>query len=74
MGGIAFPIMLNYLLSTKLGFPWSVRVSAFVALAMLVLANILMRPRKEMLQGRYAPKPSIKSFFSDSPYVLLIVG
>jgi MFS family permease len=44
MGGVLFPIMLNRLFA-QVGFKWAVRIAAFVMLACLITANILIRPR-----------------------------
>lgn len=67
--------MLNRLFGSGLGFGWSVRASAFIVLACLVVANLLMRPRKDLSHG--APSTSnltIKALFTDLPYVLLVIG
>ena len=50
--------------------------AAFVVLAMLVCANILMRPRPEVVRHhrKTGAKPSVVAFMRDVPYVVLIVG
>ncbi|TFK98997.1 MFS general substrate transporter [Pterulicium gracile] len=41
-GGIVYPIMLNYCIHGRVGFRWGIRISAFVTLALLILANLMM--------------------------------
>ncbi|TFK98976.1 MFS general substrate transporter [Pterulicium gracile] len=42
-GGLLYPILLNYAIhSPSIGFRWAVRISAFVTLALLVVANAVM--------------------------------
>lgn len=43
-GGLVFPIMARQLLP-KIGFPWTIRAIGFIQLGMLVVANILAKPR-----------------------------
>ncbi|KAI1138582.1 MFS general substrate transporter [Hypoxylon sp. FL0543] len=43
-GSIIFPATVQYLIP-KIGFPWAVRCSGFVALFMVVLMNLLLKPR-----------------------------
>ncbi|KAI0057037.1 MFS general substrate transporter [Artomyces pyxidatus] len=73
IGGIVFPIMLNQLFSSSVGFAWGVRASAFMVLGCLVAANFLMTPRAAVTSGK-GPKPNIKSLLLDIPYLLAIVG
>lgn len=44
LGGIVFPILLSRLLPT-VGFGWSLRISGFVVLALLIIANLMVRSR-----------------------------
>jgi hypothetical protein len=75
MGGIVFPILLNQLFKTKLGFAWAVRSSAFLVLAFLTAANLLMSSRREIVaMNRLRPKPDIRSLFTDVPYMIFSFG
>ncbi|KAF1359909.1 MFS general substrate transporter [Lizonia empirigonia] len=69
-GGMIFPIMLN-LLFGMIGFGWAVRVFGFMALALLVLAE-------RLLKKRLPPKDSAKFFepgeLKDIVFVLFIIG
>lgn len=44
LGGVIFPIMLVHLIP-KIGFGWSMRVCAFVILALLIYVNLTVRSR-----------------------------
>lgn len=72
LGGVVFPTMLSRLLPT-IGFGWSLRISAFIVLALLVIANLTVR-------SRIAPVPrpvklsDYTSPFSEVPFVLLVLA
>ncbi|KAF8598020.1 MFS general substrate transporter [Ceratobasidium sp. AG-I] len=73
-GGIVFPIMLNKIFKRS-GFAWGVRATAFVVLAALIVANLLMRTRLPPRSQRPpAPPPDFKAIFSDWAYLLSIAG
>lgn len=44
LGGIGFSLIIQYL-SPLIGFPWAMRVIAFISAALLVIANITLRKR-----------------------------
>ncbi|KAJ5679777.1 MFS transporter asaE [Penicillium macrosclerotiorum] len=44
LGGVIFPIMVTQLIP-KVGFPWAMRICAFLILFMLVIANLTLRSR-----------------------------
>ena len=73
VGGIIFPIMLNKLFSGSAGFKWGVRASAFLALGLLILSNLLMRPQPSV-QAAKAPKANMKVILTDVPYLLANVA
>ncbi|TFY78804.1 hypothetical protein EWM64_g5208 [Hericium alpestre] len=73
IGGIFFPIMLDQLFHGETGYAWGVRASAFIVLALLALANVLMTTDPAM-SAYQKPKPDIKGFLRDGPYILLILG
>ncbi|KMK61304.1 MFS monocarboxylate transporter (Mct) [Aspergillus fumigatus Z5] len=72
IGGVVFPAMLSRLLP-RVGFGWSLRISAFVVLALLAVANMTVR-------SRIAPVPRRVQFsdyigpFSEVPFVLLMLA
>ncbi|KAI9840705.1 MAG: hypothetical protein M1838_003939 [Thelocarpon superellum] len=44
LGGVIFPIMVQRLVN-NVGFPWTMRASAFLILGLLVIANLTVRSR-----------------------------
>lgn len=70
LGGIIFPIMLSrLLLTTNIGFGWSVRITAFLMIPLLAFAAFAVRARLP---------PRDTNFFLASPFrqpmFLLLVG
>lgn len=72
IGGIIFPLMLNSLFP-KVGWAWATRIQGFVFLALLALANLLIRVRLRPLPptGRVLPNPHI---FRQPTFVAVTVG
>ncbi|KAA1479109.1 hypothetical protein DENSPDRAFT_893740 [Dentipellis sp. KUC8613] len=66
LGGIFFPIMLDQLFHGSAGYAWGVRASAFIVLALLALANVLMTTDPAVSAYKKA-KPDIKGFLHDAP-------
>ncbi|RFU71997.1 hypothetical protein TARUN_10266 [Trichoderma arundinaceum] len=66
VGSVTFPTTIQYL-TPKIGFPWAVRCAGFLALAMAVIANILLKPR---LPPRRSGPLFEFSAFSELPYLL----
>ena len=60
IGGIIWPIMIDSLLK-KVGFGWTLRISGFLALALLSIANILVVERKELRGTTAAAKAQMKA-------------
>ena len=57
LGGVIFPIMVQNLIP-QIGFPWTMRVSAFIILGLLTISNFTIKSRIPP-----APKPfSLKAF------------
>jgi len=69
-GALAFPIMINHLLS-RLEFGPAVRATAYVVLGCLVAGNACIRPLPHRDLG---PPPDVKQFFKDMGYVYFLVG
>ena len=44
LGGVIFPILVQRLIP-KIGFPWTMRVAAFMILGLLVIANLTVKSR-----------------------------
>ncbi|KAI0043302.1 MFS general substrate transporter [Auriscalpium vulgare] len=74
-GGTFFTIMLNQLLQHGVSFAWTVRVSSFVVLGMLLVANTCMRrscPRVEPLKGD--KRASMRELVTDAPFMCVAIG
>ncbi|CUA75712.1 putative transporter MCH4 [Saccharomyces cerevisiae S288c] [Rhizoctonia solani] len=73
-GGIIFPIMLNKVFERH-GFGWGVRSTAFVVLACLIVANLLMRTRLPPKSKRPpTPPPDFKAIMTDLTYLAATAG
>lgn len=72
LGGVCLPIMMNRLIPT-LGFPWTIRIIAFMFLGMCSIASVTVKSR---LPPR--PKPfNIQDYvrpFKDIPMLLTMIG
>ena len=59
-GGVIFPIMVNHLIR-KAGYGWALRISAFLILFLLVIANLTVRcwlpPKKQPLSKEDLLRP-----------------
>ena len=51
LGGFTFSVLTNKLLSTGLGFAWTVRIIAFITLGCILCANLLVSQPKERSVG-----------------------
>ncbi|KAI1101959.1 MFS general substrate transporter [Jackrogersella minutella] len=69
-GSIIFPATVQYLIP-MIGFPWAARCAGFVALVMVVIMNILIKPRS--LPRKKGPLVEWAAF-KEPPYVLFIAG
>jgi hypothetical protein len=88
VGGMVYPILFNKFLHGSVGFAWGVRISAFISLALLLLANLIMVPRENTLDGRNevtmegeknsdhsdSSVPTLKSLLKDWPFTLASIG
>jgi MFS family permease len=69
-GGIVFPLMARQLLP-KIGFPWTMRAIALVQLFLLLVANVLSKPRVKPRKG--GPLIDIKAF-KEMEYTFYALG
>lgn len=90
LGGVIFPIMLNHLINSGLGFAWGVRyglgyivreqvlnsfrIVAFMVMGLLIVANVIARPNYPPTAPSVHGEKTIWSFFSDIPYMIAIAG
>ncbi|KAF5025891.1 hypothetical protein F66182_2010 [Fusarium sp. NRRL 66182] len=70
VGSIVFPATLQYLIP-QIGFPWAVRCAAFVALVMIVAANLILKP---YLPPRKSGPLVEWEAFRELPYLLFALG
>lgn len=74
MGGVIFPIMLNRLIR-QVGYGWAMRVSAFLILGLLILANVTVRQRKRThVTATTGKVGSHTAPFKEAPMVLFMLG
>ena len=74
VGGVIFPIMLNRLVQNpSTGYPWAIRIAAFVVLALQIVAILTVRPRaKPVRQGM--PDGALAAPFKDWPFLVMVLG
>ncbi|KAK0614285.1 major facilitator superfamily domain-containing protein [Immersiella caudata] len=70
IGSVVFPATIQYLIP-RIGFPWAVRCSAFVALFISVASILLLRPR---LSPRKSGPLVEWQAFKELPYTLFAIG
>jgi len=73
LGGVLHPIMLNNLIHGSAGFAKGVRASAGMCLALLVVANLMMRKRLPAIEP-IKLSSVIKKFATDIGYICASVG
>lgn len=79
VGGIVFPLLLQFLLGDKgVGFGWSCRIMGFILLVLCALANAFIRTRLPPLDAANEKKPRSVwpdlTIFRDKGYALAAVG
>jgi len=70
LGSVIFPAIIQYLIP-KVGFPWAVRCSAFVALFIAIVALLILKPR---LKPRRSGPLVEWDAFTELPYILYTLG
>ncbi|KDR74772.1 hypothetical protein GALMADRAFT_70573 [Galerina marginata CBS 339.88] len=70
LGAVIFPISCNLIAS--LGFAKTVRATGFIVLGLVIVGNCLMRTAYKVHADR--PQLDIKSFVTDVPYMLAVIG
>jgi MFS family permease len=72
LGGVIFPIMVNRLIK-EVGYGWAMRISAFMILALLAIANLTVKARRPPGKVRLTKEDMGKSF-RDIPFIILCLG
>ncbi|KAJ7153928.1 MFS general substrate transporter [Mycena crocata] len=71
-GGVIYSILLNKILPREdLGFPWAVRFVAFINAFLLLVANLIMKPRPLLSTSEPVDMTAI---LNDRPYWITILG
>ncbi|KAK7042500.1 MFS general substrate transporter [Favolaschia claudopus] len=75
LGGVVFPIILNHLINGPVGFHWGIRTVAFITTILLIIGNLLTKPRLPTRKQR-APEDNavLKLILKDFPYWLSVLG
>ncbi|KAL1874429.1 hypothetical protein VTK73DRAFT_306 [Phialemonium thermophilum] len=73
LGGVVFPIMLSRMIGS-VGYGWAMRTSAFLILALLVVANLTLRSRQTPMRRSSVHKGNMWRPFREAPFVLLLGG
>nr|WNT93880.1 putative MFS transporter [Emericellopsis sp.] len=72
VGGVVFPIMVPHLIR-EVGYGWAMRISGFLLLVLLVIANMTVRSRTPP-SSQQLSKAQIVQPFKEPAYVLLLCG
>ncbi|RDW91653.1 hypothetical protein BP5796_02818 [Coleophoma crateriformis] len=72
LGGVVFPIMVSQLIR-RVGYAWSMRISAFLILVLLVIVNLTVKSRVPP-QPQHMSRGTLLQPFREVPMVLLLVG
>ncbi|KAJ6592148.1 MFS general substrate transporter [Mycena vulgaris] len=71
-GGVIYSILLNKILPREdLGFPWAVRFVAFINVLLLVIANLVMKPRPPLRNSEPVDMSQIRT---DGAYWMTVLG
>ncbi|KAK2049377.1 major facilitator superfamily transporter [Colletotrichum somersetense] len=79
LGGVIFPIMVNRLIK-EVGFPWTMRICAFMILGLLIIANLTVRafhppqPRKLNMAQLVGPLKELEFLFLVIGFFLFTYG
>lgn len=73
MGAVMYPILLNYLFA-KVGFAPAVRICAYISTGVLLVANIITRPRVLPPRPSAPILPLLKSFARQPSTWLVCLG
>lgn len=72
LGGVIFPIMVSRLIR-EVGYPWAMRICAFLILALCAVANLTVKPRV-MPTPQKITKAQLAAPFREIDYLFLCLG
>ncbi|KAK0734262.1 major facilitator superfamily domain-containing protein [Lasiosphaeria miniovina] len=74
LGGVVFPIMINRLIENpSTGYPWAMRIAAFLILALQIIAVFTLRPRTAP-SPKKTPAATLTAPFKEFPFVVMLLG
>ncbi|EPS94262.1 hypothetical protein FOMPIDRAFT_130368 [Fomitopsis schrenkii] len=74
-GGIVYPIMLNQLIHhSPAGFPWAVRATGFLSLALLIIASCIITTRMPPKVHTSEAQINFKAVLTDWSYLTTVAG
>ncbi|KAH6632520.1 major facilitator superfamily domain-containing protein [Chaetomium tenue] len=74
LGGVIFPIMIDRLIQNpSTGYPWAMRIAAFLILALQILAIFTLRTRTPPV-AKKTPTATLLAPFKEFPFVMMLVG
>lgn len=72
LGGVIFPIMVSRLIGT-VGYAWSMRISGFLILVLLIIVNLTVKSRVPPHPQQMSRKTLVQPF-REVPMILLFIG
>lgn len=72
VGGVIFPVMVSRLID-KIGFPWMMRVCAFLILVLLVVATLAVKVRQSP-KAKIASRDQLVQPFKEFSFVAVMIG
>ncbi|KXJ88943.1 major facilitator superfamily transporter [Microdochium bolleyi] len=73
VGSVVFPATVQYLIP-RVGFPWATRCATFVLIFLLILMNLIFKPRAAAPRTRPSAPWVDWSAFKEPPFVLMLAG
>lgn len=76
IGACIYPVLLNNLFESRLGFAWGVRSVAFLDLGLLAIANVIMKPRLRPRKHLHdsPPPATFREVMGDVPFLVFGAG
>lgn len=72
IGGVIFPILVSHLIP-QVGFPWTMRICAFLVLFLMIISNLTIKSRLPPAPKPFAPMEFVVPF-KELPYLMLTIG
>lgn len=74
LGGVIYPVMIDRLIQNpSTGYPWVMRIAAFLILALQIVAILTLRPRTAPAPKK-TPGATLAAPFKEFPCVVMLVG